>query len=84
MKLNQENIRQQITKIASQFSIFQCLECAENIKEFLIQNNLQGKQIKLMTGNSEEPYGNIYHEGLQQNISTNGQHLGISVLIDSE
>ncbi len=82
--MSKEKIRQQIAKIASQFSIFQCTECAEEIQQFLIKNNLRGKRIKINTGSSEEPLGNIYHDGLQQNISTNGKHQGIAVVIDGE
>ncbi|MEO0844687.1 MAG: papain fold toxin domain-containing protein [Cyanobacteria bacterium J06643_5] len=29
-------IRQQITTIASRFKMFECVECAQTIKEFLI------------------------------------------------
>ena len=79
-----EKIRQQIAKIASEFSIFQCTECAAEIAEFLIKNNLRGTLIKINTGSSETPLGNIYHDGLQQNIATNGQHQGIAVVIESE
>lgn len=82
--MSNEKIRKQITKIASQFSIFQCQECAKKIEQFLLKNNLKGRRLKINTGSSEDPYGNIYHEGLQQNISTNGQHQGICVIIDSE
>ncbi|MBL1209137.1 papain fold toxin domain-containing protein [Geminocystis sp. GBBB08] len=82
--MSNEQIRQQIVKIATQFSIFQCQECANQIEQFLRENKLNGKRIKLNTGNSEVPYGNIYHEGLQQNISTNGHHQGICVIINSE
>ncbi len=82
--MSNEKIRQQIAKISSQFSIFQCQECADKIQQFLIKNNLRGKRIKINTGSSETPLGNIYHDGLQKNIATNGQYQGISVIIEGE
>jgi hypothetical protein len=82
--LPKEELRQQITQIANRFQIFQCQQCAEAIKQFLFEQRIPGKQIKLYTGSAEDPYGNIYHEILQQTIATNGQHQGIAVKIGEE
>ncbi|WP_445636670.1 papain fold toxin domain-containing protein [Nostoc sp. DSM 114161] len=46
--------------------------------------NISGKQISLFTGSTEDPFCNIYHERLQQNISINGRHEAIAVEIDAE
>jgi Papain fold toxin 2 len=75
---------QQITQIASCFKLFECVDCAEAIKEFLIQRRIPGKQIKLYTGRAKGKYGNIYHDGLQRNIATNGRHEGILIEIAGE
>jgi hypothetical protein len=77
-------IQEQIAEIASRFQLFQCVECARAIKEFLISKRISGKQLKLFTGSAENPYGNIFHEVLKQNIATNGRHEGIAVRIDGE
>ncbi|GAB4206823.1 MAG: hypothetical protein Fur006_64240 [Coleofasciculaceae cyanobacterium] len=82
--MSKEDLRQQITEVASRFQIFQCQQCAEAIKQFLIEQEIPGKQIKLYTGSAEDPYSNIYHEILQQTIATNGQHQGIAVKIGQE
>ncbi len=41
-------------------------------------------QIEIYTGSAKGKYGNIYHDDLRQNISTNGRHEGIAVKIDGE
>ena len=79
-----EELRQQVTEVASQFQIFQCEPCASAIKNFLIQRGIRGKHIKLYTGSSEDPYGNIYHEIIQKNIATNGRHEAIFLEIEGQ
>lgn len=72
---------EQISQIASNFQLFECVACAEAIKKFLTQRGIRGKQIKLYTGKAKGKYGNIYHDGLKRNIATNGRHEGILVEI---
>jgi hypothetical protein len=79
-----EEIRQQVIELANQFQIFQCEPCASEIKCLLISRGIRGKHIKLYTGSSEDPYGNIYHEILQNNIATNGRHEAISLEIEGQ
>jgi hypothetical protein len=81
---NDEEIRQQIASIASNFKLFQCKDCALAIMEFLITRNISGKHVKLYTGRSAGKYGNIYHDRLGSNISTNGRHEGVAVEIGGE
>lgn len=76
-----DDLRQQITQVASRFGLFECDSCAQTIKEFLIERKLQGKQIKLYTGSAKGKYGNIYHDGLGRNIATNGRHEGVAIEI---
>ena len=54
------------------------------IIEFLIARNISGKHVKLYTGRSTGKYGNIYHDRLGCNISTNGRHEGVAVEIGGE
>jgi Papain fold toxin 2 len=82
--MNDFELRQQITAIASRFRLFECAECAAAIQQFLIAKNISGKSILFFTGNTKEPFCNIYHERLQENISTNGRHEAIAVEIDGQ
>lgn len=79
-----DELHQQITAIANRFHLFECVECAAAIKQFLMRQNISGKSISLFTGNTKEPFCNIYHDGLQENISTNGRHQAIAVKIDGQ
>ncbi len=80
---NDFELRQEIEDLASQFKIFECVECAEAIKQFLIERNISGKHIRLFTGSTEDPFSNIYHEKLKENIAVNGRHEAIAVMINN-
>jgi len=82
--VNDSNLRQQITEIASRFRLFECIDCATAIRQFLIEQNIPGMQISLFTGSTEEPFCNIYHDRLQQNISLNGRHTAIAIAIEQQ
>ncbi|MBD3884273.1 hypothetical protein IFO70_21255 [Phormidium tenue FACHB-886] len=56
--------------IASRSHLFECVECAATIQQFLISHSVPGQLIRLSTGSTGEPFCNIYHERLQENIST--------------
>ncbi len=75
--MNDSELRPSITAIASCFRLFECVECATAIRQFLIAQNILGKSINLYTGSTKEPFCNIYHDRLQENISTNGRHEAI-------
>lgn len=56
-----DEIREDIAKIASRYGVFQCVECSQAIKEFLITvRNLHGKQIKLDLERQDLPWSVIY------------------------
>jgi Papain fold toxin 2 len=79
-----DELRQQIAVIANCFHLFECVECAAAIQQFLIAQNIPGKSISLFTGSTKEPFCHIYHNRLQENISTNGRHQAIAVEIDGQ
>lgn len=78
------SIHERITAIAEGFPIFSCFDCAAAIRNFLIEHQILGKQIFLATGSTQKPFCNIYCDRLHQNISINGRHNGIAVLIDGQ
>lgn len=84
MILNDDQLHQQITKIAKKFRLFQCQECANAIQDYLIRKGKYGKLVNLYTGKEKGKYGNIYHDKLGINISTNGHHVGIAVIINNQ
>ncbi|MDB9381418.1 papain fold toxin domain-containing protein [Nodularia spumigena CS-584] len=76
-------VHSQLSAIA-EIQIFECVSCAIALRQFLINQKVSGKQISLSTGTTEDPFCNIYHERLQQNISINGRHEAIAVEIDGQ
>lgn len=83
MNLDPSNL-DEIAKIASQYGVFQCVECSQAIKNCLIAKNIRGKQIKLDLGRQDLPWSVIYDLRRQQQIATNGYHIGISITIDGQ
>ncbi|NCJ06949.1 hypothetical protein GS597_10595 [Synechococcales cyanobacterium C] len=77
-------LRQQIRQIASSFGMFECVSCANAIQSYLVARGIRGKQVRLHTGSARGKYGNIYHDGLQRNISTNGRHVAIALEVGGQ
>jgi Papain fold toxin 2 len=77
-------IQKKITAIAEGFPIFACFDCAAAIRSFLVAHAIAGQQLFLSTGNTQKPFCNIYCDRLQQNISVNGRHTAIAVLINEQ
>lgn len=77
-------LHNQITAIASQFKLFECVPCAATIREFLVNQNISGKLIQLSTGSSSTSYDNIWDDSIGQIISSNGKHEAIAVEIDGQ
>jgi Papain fold toxin 2 len=62
--VSQGSLRRDIAAIANRFQLFECVDCADAIQQFLMQQSISGKRIKLFTGTTKQPFGNIYHERL--------------------
>ncbi|MBN3924907.1 papain fold toxin domain-containing protein [Nostoc sp. NMS4] len=82
--MSKTSLHCKLSAIAAKFQIFECIPCAIALRQFLIDQNISGKQISLFTGSTEDPFCNIYHERLRQNISINGRHEAIAVAIDGQ
>ena len=78
------DLQSQLTAIAQQFPLFECVACAQALQQFCQSHQIPGKHIRLFTGSAEDPFCNIYHEHLQCNISINGYHAAISIEISQE
>jgi hypothetical protein len=75
---------QEVVRIAIGFGIFDCIPCARAIKEFLVEQGVQGKHIKLDTGSQDPLYGRIYDDSVGELIATTGHHEGVVVEIEGE
>ena len=81
ISINREQIRQ-IQAIFSDYENFQCLESAQAVQEYLINQGIKGKRIKIYTGTAMGWDANIYDDLLGSAISVNGRHEGISITIN--
>ncbi|MBD2770596.1 hypothetical protein ICL16_00260 [Iningainema sp. BLCCT55] len=71
---------QQVRAIASKYKNFECVECTIAIKDYLISQKLNGKQIKLYTGSGIGRDSYIYDDSVPSDaISINGRHQAISI-----
>ncbi|MCU0565736.1 MAG: hypothetical protein MUF49_03970 [Oculatellaceae cyanobacterium Prado106] len=73
-----------MTAIASQFTLFECVECAAALRHFLTEQDIPGIHIKLFTGTVDRPLCNIYCDTIEQVISLNGRHEAIAIEIDGQ
>ncbi len=81
---NNLSIQQNIRSIAETFPLFSCFNCATAIRNFLIEQKIPGRQLILSTGSTQKPFCNIYCDRLRQNISVNGRHTAIAIIIDGQ
>ncbi|MCL1467641.1 papain fold toxin domain-containing protein [Argonema galeatum] len=84
MLSSNDPVFQEVVRIASGFGIFDCIPCARVIKEFLVEQGVQGKHIKLDTGSQDPLYGRIYDDSVGELIATTGHHEGVVVEIEGE
>ena len=79
-----DEILKEVEQIASNYGVFQCVECANAIQGYLISQGVLGKRITLNLGFRDLPWSVIYDLKQNQQIATNGLHEGIIVWIDGE
>ena len=80
MEIGAEQILQ-LRAIAQEYDNFQCVECAQAIQDYLVAQGIRGKRIKLYTGLASKWDENIYDDIIEDVISVNGRHEGISIAI---
>jgi hypothetical protein len=79
-----DEIIQELQQIASNYSVFQCVKCADAIQGFLMSQGIPGKRIKLDLGFRDLPWSVIYDQKRNLQIATNGLHEGIIIVVDGE
>ena len=78
MEISAEQILQ-LQAIAQEYENFQCIECAQAIQDYLVAQGIRGKRIKLYTGLASKWDENIYDDIIEDVISVNGRHEGVSI-----
>ncbi|MDF5727141.1 MAG: papain fold toxin domain-containing protein [Rhizonema sp. PD38] len=74
---------EQVRALACEYKNFECVECTFAIKEYLVSQGINGKQIKLYTGSGIGRDSYIYDDNVPGDaISINGRHQAISIYIN--
>lgn len=75
-------IYQEIKKIVTQFKILECDRCAVAVMEWLEQQGIQGKILRLRTKYQDEDYiisERLERLGVAESITVNGKHYDVEV-----
>jgi hypothetical protein len=81
-RLSEEEIFQEIGKIIQNFDLYQCDDCARAIYQWLQNNNIQAKILKLKTKNRTDEYilsNRLERQDITNSITQNGTHYGVEV-----
>ncbi|MEG3894753.1 MULTISPECIES: papain fold toxin domain-containing protein [unclassified Microcoleus] len=74
----------QVKGIIDRYENLECVECAQEIRNYLISQGIPGKRIKLYTGYGRGRNSGIYDDSVPGNaISENGRHEGIAIVINN-
>ena len=75
---------EELKEIARGYANLECIECAFAIKQYLIQQGIEGYLIKISTGANLDPRNSfLYDDSVPGDaISETGYHEGICVTID--
>ena len=80
--LSSLEIYREIGNIVSQFKILECDRCAAAVMEWLEQQGIQGKILRLRTKYQDEDYiisERLESQGITESITVNGKHYGVEV-----
>ncbi|GAB1539644.1 hypothetical protein NUACC21_23110 [Scytonema sp. NUACC21] len=80
-QLSDEEIYQSVGKIVANFELYQCEECAIAVMQWLRENRISGRLIKIQTRNGEDYIISTRLERLLINdsITLNGIHYGVDL-----
>ena len=80
--LSSLEIYREIGNIVSQFKILECERCAAAVMEWLEQQGIQGKILRLRTKYQDEDYiisERLESQEITESITVNGKHYGVEV-----
>lgn len=77
--MTKDEVFQEIAKISSTYTVFQCVDCAQAIKAWLKQNDISGIHLQLSAiGRMKFIVSDRWQEG-QESIAQTGIHQGIEI-----
>jgi hypothetical protein len=79
-RFSEAEILQKVGQIAIQFSLLECDKCAIAIMEWLSENGIEGKILRLKTKRRSEVFITNDRHVPEESITENGTHYGVEVL----
>jgi hypothetical protein len=81
-ELSDEQIYREIGRVIENFDILECAECAQAILDWLRDNGIAGKVLRLRTQYRDEDFivsSRLEARGVLEAITANGTHYGVEV-----
>jgi len=80
-QLSDEEIYQEVGKIVREFELYKCDECATAIMQWLKENSINGRIVKIQTAYGEDYIISIRleNQGITDSITLNGIYYGVEV-----
>jgi Papain fold toxin 2 len=79
-RFSEEEILQKVGQISICFPLLECDKCAIAIMEWLSENGIEGKILRLKTKRRSEVFITSDRHVLEESIAENGTHYGVEVL----
>jgi hypothetical protein len=77
---SEEEILQEVGKIAIRFPLLECYKCAIAIMQWLNEHEIEGKILRLKTKRRSEVFITSDRYGPDESITENGVHYGVEFL----
>lgn len=80
-QLSDEKIYQEISKVVARFELLECYECATAVMQWLEENRITGRIVKIQTRLGEDYIisTRLENQGITDSITLNGIHYGVEV-----
>jgi hypothetical protein len=79
-RLSEEEILQKVAQITIRFPLLECDKCAIAIMQWLSENGIEGKILRLKTKRRSEVFITSDRHMPNESITENGTHYGVEVL----
>lgn len=81
-EFSDQEVYREVGAIAREYEIFKCKECAVAVLNWLAENGIEGKLLKLRTTLRDEDFivsERMIRRGISDSITVNGVHYGVEV-----
>ncbi len=77
--MTKEEVWQKVSQIVTSYPLLECDRCADSVMEWLHDNGIEGKILRLRTKRRSEVFIISDRYGSSESITENGTHYGVEV-----